>query len=111
LEIAQCNDQEKVLFVAHQLFGTTADWWETYHNSHLNVGSITWDEFKAWFRTHYVPHGSLKLKKEFSELQHGNMTVDEYLNRFTQLSRYALDDVNTDEKKHDAFLNGLNEEI
>jgi hypothetical protein len=111
LEIAQCNDQEKVLFVAHQLFGTTADWWETYHNSHLNVGAITWDEFKAWFRTHYVPHGSLKLKKEFSELQQGNMTVNEYLNWFTQLSRYALDDVNTDEKKHDAFLNGLNDEI
>jgi hypothetical protein len=39
------------------------------------------------------------------------MTVNEYLNRFTQLSRYALDDVNTDEKKQDAFLNGLNDQI
>jgi hypothetical protein len=27
------------------------------------------------------------------------------------MSRYAPDDVNTDEKKHDAFLNGLNNEI
>jgi hypothetical protein len=27
------------------------------------------------------------------------------------MSRYALDEVNTDEKKHDAFLNGLNDEI
>jgi hypothetical protein len=26
LEIAQCNDEEKILFAAHQLFGTTADW-------------------------------------------------------------------------------------
>jgi hypothetical protein len=39
------------------------------------------------------------------------MTVNEYLNRFTQMSRHASDDVNTDEKKHDAFLNGLNDEI
>jgi hypothetical protein len=39
------------------------------------------------------------------------MTMNEYLNKFTQLSRYALDDVNTNEKKHDAFLNGLNDEI
>jgi hypothetical protein len=39
------------------------------------------------------------------------MTVNEYLNRFTQLSRYAPDNVNTDEKKQDAFLNGLNDEI
>jgi hypothetical protein len=27
------------------------------------------------------------------------------------MSRYAPDEVNTDEKKHDAFLNGLNNEI
>jgi hypothetical protein len=39
------------------------------------------------------------------------MIVNEYLNKFTQMSRYAPDEVNTDEKKHDAFLNGLNDEI
>jgi hypothetical protein len=69
LEIAQCTDQEKVLFAAHQLFGTTTEWWETYRNSHQNVDAITWNEFKAGFRTHYVPRGTLKLKKkEFSKL-------------------------------------------
>jgi predicted alpha/beta hydrolase family esterase len=47
LEIAQCTNQEKVLFVAHQLFGTAAEWWETYRTSHQNVGAITWNEFKA----------------------------------------------------------------
>jgi hypothetical protein len=112
LEIAQCNDHEKVLFAAHQWFGTAVDWWETYHNSHQNVGVITWNEFKARFRTHYVPCGTLKLKKkEFSDLQQGSLTVNEYLNKFTQLSRYAPDDVNTDEKKQDVFMNGLNDEI
>jgi hypothetical protein len=50
-------------------------------------------------------------RKEFSELQQGGMTVNEYLNKFTQMSRYALDEVNTDEKKWDAFLNELNDEI
>jgi hypothetical protein len=39
------------------------------------------------------------------------MIVNEYLNKFTQMSMYAPNDVNTDEKKHDAFLNGLNDEI
>jgi hypothetical protein len=47
LEIAQCTNQEKVLFVEHQLFGTAAEWWETYRTSHQNVGAITWNEFKA----------------------------------------------------------------
>jgi hypothetical protein len=39
------------------------------------------------------------------------MTVNEYLNSFIQLSRYAPDDISTDEKKHDVFLNGLNDDI
>jgi hypothetical protein len=50
-------------------------------------------------------------KKEFSKLLQGRMTVNEYLNLFTQLSGYVLDDVNADERKHDTFLNGLNDEI
>jgi hypothetical protein len=55
--------------VAHQFFGTAADWWETYCNTHPNIKTITWDEFKAHFRTHYVPHDTLNLKKkELSEL-------------------------------------------
>jgi hypothetical protein len=39
------------------------------------------------------------------------MTVNEYLDSFIQLSRYTLDNINTDEKKHDMFLNGLNDDI
>jgi hypothetical protein len=112
LEIAQCSDCEKVLFPVHQLLGTTADWWETYHNTHLNVKAISWNEFKAHFRTHYVPRGTLKLKKnEFSNLNQGSMTVNEYLNQFIQLSRYTIYDINTDEKKLDMFLKGHNDEI
>jgi hypothetical protein len=55
LEIAQCTDREKVLFIAHQLFGVAATWWKTYCNSQQNVGAITWNKFKAHFHTHYVP--------------------------------------------------------
>jgi hypothetical protein len=108
LEIAQCTNREKVLFAVHQLFGTTANWWETYHNSHQNIGAIMWDEFKAHFHTHYVPRGTMNLKKkEFADLKQGSMAVNEYLNSFIQLSRYATEDINTDEKKHDMFLNGF----
>jgi hypothetical protein len=70
LVIAQCMDREKVLFTAHQLFGTTANWWETYYNTHADVNSIMWNEFKAHFRNHYVPRGTMKLKKkEFADLK------------------------------------------
>jgi hypothetical protein len=75
----------------HQLYGIAANWWETYCNTHMNVDAITWNEFKARFCTHYVPRGTLKLKKkEFTDLKQGGMAVNEYLNSFIQLSRYAL---------------------
>jgi hypothetical protein len=35
------------------------------------------------------------------------MTVSKYVTRFTQLSRYAPNDVDTYEKKQECFLNGL----
>jgi hypothetical protein len=112
LVITQCTDREKVLFAAHQLYGTAANRWETYCNTHVNIDAITWNEFKAHFHTHYVPRGTMKLKKkEFADLKQGGMSVNEYINSFIQLSRYAPDDINTNEKKQDAFLNGLNDDI
>jgi hypothetical protein len=59
------------------------------------------------FRSHHVPQGVIKLKKEFQDLKQGSMTVSEYVTHFTQLSRYASNDVDTDEKKQECFLNGL----
>jgi hypothetical protein len=50
-------------------------------------------------------------KKEFADLKQDGMTVNEYLNSFIQLSRYAPNDIDTDEKKHDMFLNELNDDI
>jgi hypothetical protein len=112
LVITQYMDREKVLFVAHQLFGTVANWWETYCNTPVDVDSIMWNKFKAHFHNHYVPRSTMKLKKkEFADLKQGSMTVNEYLNSFIQLSRYAPHNINTDEKKHDMFLNGLNDDI
>jgi hypothetical protein len=35
--------------------------------------------------------------------------VKEYVTKFIQLFRYAPDEVDTDEKKQDCFLNGLND--
>jgi hypothetical protein len=58
-----------------------------------------------------VSRGTMKLKKKFAHLKQGNMIVNEYLNSLIQLSRYTTKDINTDEKKQDIFLNGLNDGI
>jgi hypothetical protein len=52
----------------------------------------------------------MKLKqKAFEDLKQGSMTVSEYVTRFTQLSHYAPDNMDTNEKKQDWFLNDLND--
>jgi hypothetical protein len=48
-------------------------------------------------------------KKEFHDLRQGSVSMNEYFTHFTQLSRYAPNDVDTEEKKQDCFLNGLND--
>jgi predicted transglutaminase-like cysteine proteinase len=50
-------------------------------------------------------------KKEFEDLKQCSMSVNEYVTRFTQLSRYAPDDIDTYEKKQAWFLNGLNDSL
>jgi hypothetical protein len=39
------------------------------------------------------------------------MPVNEYVTKFTELSRYAPHEVDTNEKKQECFLNGLNDEL
>jgi hypothetical protein len=109
LQVVQCNNREKVLFASHQLEGPAADWWDAYIEVHEEPETINWQEFRNNFMTHHVPFGMMKLKKkEFEDLKQGSL-VNEYVTRFTQLSRYAPDDVDTDEKKQEWFLNGWND--
>jgi hypothetical protein len=91
-----------VLFASHQLEGSASEWWNAYVNAHENPQNIGWQEFRTAFHTHHVPQGVIKLKKkEFHDLRQGSMSMNEYFTHFTQLSRYATNDVDTEEKKQD----------
>jgi hypothetical protein len=108
LQVVQCNNHEKVLLASHHLSGSTADWWDAYVEAHEEPESINWREFRAAFCAHHVPQGVIKLK-EFHALKQGSASVNEYVTKFTQLSHYAPHEVDTDEKKQECFLNGLND--
>jgi hypothetical protein len=110
LQVVQCTNRERVLFAAHQLVRPIADWWDAYVKAHEELKTINWQEFRNSFKTYHVSLGVMKLKKkEFEYLKQGSMKVSEYVTRFTLLSRYAPDNMDTDEKKQDWFLNGLND--
>jgi hypothetical protein len=108
LEIVQCTDRQMVLHAAGRLVGQAADWWDAYSTAHPNRQNITWQEFRDNFHTYHIPSGVIKLKKrEFLSLRQGSMSVTEYLDKFTHLSRYAPDEVNTDPKRQERILDGL----
>lgn len=64
LNLACCDDPEKITNVASQLSGIAGDWWDAYIYAHEDADNITWQEFKTAFRTHHIPTSTMKLKKK-----------------------------------------------
>jgi hypothetical protein len=50
-------------------------------------------------------------RTEFLNLRQGHRSVSEYIEEFSNLARYAPDDSNTDAKRKERFLKGLNDEL
>jgi hypothetical protein len=107
LTTAQCDDREKVLFAAGRLQGSAGAWRDAYTTAHATHDAITWQEFTESFRSHHIPAGVMRLKKEVLSLKQGGMSVAEYRDRFIELSRYAPEEVADDPKKQERFLEGL----
>jgi hypothetical protein len=107
-----CTETQKPLFVAQQLRGPASTWWGNFVAVQPAEHQVTWDEFKLAFCEHYIPEGVLHMKQEeFIRLKQGGDTVMQYLNKFNQLSQYAIDQVNTDPKKKKCFMRGLNDRL
>jgi DNA-nicking Smr family endonuclease len=113
LTLVRVREADKVIFAANQLEGPAGDWWDTYKEAREeDAGEPNWEEFTTAFRDNFVPAAVMRMKKnEFKRLRQGNTTVQEYLNRFTQLARYATGDLADEEEKIDKFIEGLNDEL
>jgi hypothetical protein len=109
LEAIGCPENQRVQLAAHQLSGMALAWWDTFN---VTIRDATWAEFEAAFREHHVPQGLVQLKEdEFRELTQDGRSVSEYVHKFTELARYAPDDVSTEGKKMARFLKGLRPEL
>jgi hypothetical protein len=110
--LVRCTETQKSLFAAQQLRGPASTWWANFVAVQPARHQVTWDEFKLAFHEHYVPEGVLHMKQEkFIRLKQGGDTVMQYLNKFNHLSQYAIDQVNTDLKKRNCFMRGLNDRL
>ncbi|WVZ48681.1 hypothetical protein U9M48_000100, partial [Paspalum notatum var. saurae] len=69
---------------------------------------VTWDEFRAAFRAHYLPPSLIELKqREFRALRQGNMSVLEYVRAFIRPSQVLPEDVDTDPRRATRPLDGF----
>ena len=82
---------------AHQLSGMALSWWDTFN---VTIRDATWAEFETAFQEHHVHQGIVQLKEDkFWELTQDGRSVSEYVDKFTELARYVLDDVSIEVKK------------
>ena len=72
LDVAQCDDRERVLYAAGQLRGADLDWWESHQ---IQDEAFTWTQFWERFRSHHVPASVIKTKKEFLALKQVNSDI------------------------------------
>jgi hypothetical protein len=111
-ELIRCTETQKPLFAAQQLRGPASTWWGNFVAVPPAGHQVTWDEFKLAFHEHYILEEVLHMKQElFIRLKQGGETVMQYLNKFNHLSQYAIDQVNTNLKKKNCFMRGLNDRL
>jgi hypothetical protein len=108
LEYAGVGANEKVLYATHFLAGAAGAWWENVRAMQPEGQVMTWEAFKTKFCKAHIPSGVIKIMRDkFLNLKQGGMSVLEYLDKFTTWGRYVPNDIDTDEKKRERFLNGL----
>ncbi|KAK1682509.1 hypothetical protein QYE76_043357 [Lolium multiflorum] len=108
LNTVGCNDQEKVRYATHLLCGPAASWWDNIVAVYPAGKVFTWEEFTRKFRESNVPESIVELKRrEFESLEQKDKAILTYVREFSKLSRYAVEEVNTEDKKKKRFLRGL----
>ncbi|XP_042038423.1 uncharacterized protein LOC121784332 [Salvia splendens] len=113
-DFMECTDKERLACVTFQLTGPTDFWWDTKLRT-MNPErreALTWEIFKEEVYNKYVPMSYRRAKVvEFHTLKQGNMTVTEYDRALCEITRYAPELVDTDEKMAEKFRAGLKHEI
>jgi hypothetical protein len=110
--LLRCTEVQKTLFTAQQLHGDASTRWANYTTTHPADYQVLWTEFRNAFRTHYIPAGLMRKKRQkFMDLNQGGRSVHDYSKLFNHLAQYVPDRVDTDEKKKDCFMIGLSTKL
>ncbi|KAK1401715.1 hypothetical protein POM88_001320 [Heracleum sosnowskyi] len=110
-EILGIEEAQETIFATYLLKGEANYWWESKRNLETDA-IITWARFSTLFLEKYFPvFMEAQMERKFLELKQDNMTVAEYEAKFTELSRFMPEFVNTDLKRSRRFQQGLKQWI
>ncbi|VFQ80914.1 unnamed protein product [Cuscuta campestris] len=99
--------------LASQLLRKEAyEWWKRTDESAGTPKPWTWTHFEWAFKQEYIPKRfSEEKRKEFVELQQGDMTLPEYRQKFTGLAKFAPTLVSTPTDRIEEFRKKLRPDL
>lgn len=109
LEVLDCTPYEEVRLAAYRLTGKARSWWDAYVRTvgKEHIEGMTWEDFCDIFEQKYVPeYAKLQLMEEYEELTQGSMSVEDYYQKFDDLSYYSPHE--TERRRVERFKRGLN---
>lgn len=113
--VVPCSEEQKVNFATFMLKGEAENWWRGAREKMVTTGiPLQWDNFKIVFLDKYFPQSERRQKEaEFLQLQQGDMTVGQYVDKFEELAKFSLylQHLPNDEWKASKFEQGLKPEI
>lgn len=88
--VMEYSDAQKVMFLTHMLAEEAEYWWDNARQGLEVAGSeITWENFMIEFLDKYfLVDVRSKKEIEFLELKQGNMTIDDYVMKFEEMTRF-----------------------
>ncbi|XP_059639669.1 uncharacterized protein LOC132282054 [Cornus florida] len=101
------EDHLKIILATYKFTKDAKFWWKSITNQY-KVEEISWDRFKELFyEKYFTASNRWELKNQFIGLIQGNMSVTEYKNKFTSLSRFVPEMVSNEVDKVQKFSSGL----
>lgn len=106
-ELAEVKDDKKAQYASYYLKDEASFWWES-SKAFLEGKDLSWEKFTEIFMEKYLPsYMQDQLEMKFLDLRREEMSVTEYEVKFSELSRFVPEYVNTEAKKAKRFQQGL----
>ncbi|XP_059636028.1 uncharacterized protein LOC132278241 [Cornus florida] len=105
------DDYVKIVLATYKFSKDAKLWWKSFTNQY-KVEEMSWEKFKELFyEKYFLVTKRWELRDQFNGLIQGNMSMMEYENKFTSLSRFAPEMVSNEVDKTWKFISGLDYKI